>query len=168
MPIPTKLGVDFTAAEVDAMKAAAQVIIDTIVAKADINLSNDERKNLSTVGDERVPYVLKSIGEYAVDYPTLNGIGYPLADAAKDMDAYAQMFEVITKVTEATERVVELQMVAGHFAYEFMRDQYANAERYRDRNVAGAQVVYDGLKGAFEGQGPQNDSTANTGGDDTP
>lgn len=35
MPIPTKLGVDFTDAELDAMKAAAQVIIDTIVAKAE-------------------------------------------------------------------------------------------------------------------------------------
>jgi hypothetical protein len=168
MAIPTKLGVEFTPAEVDAMKAAAQVIIDTIVAKADINLSNEERKSLSKVSNERMPFVLKSIGEYAVDYPALNGIGYPLADAAKDMDTFGQMFEVITKVTEATERVVELQMVAGHFAFKFMTDQYDNAERYRDRNVAGAQVVYDGLKGAFEGQGPQNDSTANTGGDDTP
>ncbi len=153
MPVPTKLGVDFTDAEVDAMKAAAQVIIDTIVSKVDLNLSNEERKSLSTVSNERTPFVLKSISEYAVDYPTLNGIGYPLADASKDMDTFGQMFEVLTKITEATERAEELQMVAGHFAYEFMRDQYANAERYRDKNVAGAQVVYDGLKDCFEGQG---------------
>ena len=71
MAIPTKLGVEFTPAEVDAMKAAAQVIIDTIVAKADINLSNEERKSLSKVSNERMPFVLKSIGEYAVDYPAL-------------------------------------------------------------------------------------------------
>lgn len=161
MPIPTKLGVDFTDVELDAMKNAAQVIIDTIVAKVDLNLSNEERQGLSTLSDERMPYVFKSLAEYANDYPTLNGIGYAQADASKDMDTYGKMFQVITKLKEATERAEELQMVAGHYAYEFMRDQYANAERYRTKNVAGAQVVYDGLKACFEvsstNDGPVND-----------
>lgn len=167
MPIPLQLGIDFTTAEVDAMKAGAQVIIDTIVSKINLNLSNEERQSLSTVSNERIPYVLKSISEYAVDYPALNGIGYPLTDAAKDMETFGQMFEVLTKLTEATERAEELQMVAGHFSYEFMRDQYANAERYRSKNVAGAQVVYDGLKGAFEGQGPKNPTSTPSGDSDT-
>lgn len=145
------------------MKAGAQVIIDTIVSKIDFNLSNEERKSLSALGDERLPYVLKSVTEYAVDYPTLNGIGYALTDAANDLDTYGDMFQVITKLTEATERTVELQMVVGHYAYEFMRDQYDNAERYRTKNVTGAQVVYDGLKACFEvsttNSAPVNDGT---------
>lgn len=135
------------------MKAGAQVIIDTIVSKIDLNLSKEEREELSKVGDKRLPYVQKSVKEYAVDYPTLNGIGYTLANADKDLDTYGRMFEVLTKLTEATERAQELQMVAGHYSYKFMRDQYDNAERYKDDNVAGAQVVYDGLKDCFEGQG---------------
>jgi hypothetical protein len=163
MPVPIVLGVDFTQAEVDAMKAGAQVIIDTIVSKIDFNLSNEERKSLSTVGDERLPYVQKSVKEYAVDYPTLNGIGYSLTDADKDLNTYGQMFEVLTKLTEAMERTEELQMVAGHYSFEFMRDQDANAERYRTKNVTGAQVAYDGLKECFEvstnNSAPVNDGT---------
>lgn len=35
-----------------------------------------------------------------------------------------------------------------------MRNQYENAKQYKDSaNVEGAQVVYDGLKDCFEGQG---------------
>ncbi|MBI1287944.1 MAG: hypothetical protein GC178_10225 [Flavobacteriales bacterium] len=158
MPIPLQLGVEFTAAEVDAMKAAAQTIIDTIEGKVSFNMSNEERASLSTVSDERAPYVLKSVAEYGVDYPNLNGLAYQHDLAAKDLATYGFMFEVLTKLSEATEKVEELQMVAGHFTYKFMRDQYDNAEKYRADNVAGAQVVYDGLKGAFEGQGPQNPS----------
>ncbi|MBI1289595.1 MAG: hypothetical protein GC178_18695 [Flavobacteriales bacterium] len=163
MPVPVVLGVEFTQAEVDAMKAGAQVIIDTIVSKINLNLSNEERQGLSTVSNQRLPYVLRSVKEYAVDYPNLNGIGYSLADADKDLDTFGQMFEVLTKLTEATERTEELQMVAGHFAYEFTRDQYANAERYRTKNVAGAQVVYDGLKECFEVSGTTNDAPVNDG-----
>jgi hypothetical protein len=158
MPIPTQLGVDFTDAEVDAMKAAAQTIIDTINGKASFNMSNDERKDLSKLGDERLPYAQKSIGEYGVDYPHLNGLAYPFANAQLDMNTYGSMFEVLTKLSEALEKAEEMQMVAGHFCYLFMRQQYDNAQDNKDLNVAGAQVVYDGLKGAFEGQGPQNAS----------
>lgn len=153
MPIPTQLGVDFTDAEIDAMKAGAQAIIDTINGKASFNMSNEERQDLSKVGDDRAPYVLKSVGEYGVDYPHLNGLAYPLANATLDMKTYGGMFEVITKLLEAMEKAEEMQMVAGHFAYLFMRQQYDNAQDNKDLNVTGAQVVYDGLKGAFEDQG---------------
>ena len=164
MAIPLQLGVQFTSAEVDAMQAAAQSITNTIMSKISFNMSNDERESLSTVGDERLPYVLKSVSEYGVTYPNLNGQAYPHLLAALDQETYAQMFQVLTVLKEAIEKAEELQMVAGHFCYKFMRDQYDNAEKYRTENVAGAQVVYDGLKGCFEGQGPQNASTANTGG----
>ncbi len=74
------------------------------------------------------------------------------------METYRQMFELLTAMAEAKEVATEMQMVAGHFCYKFMNDQYYNAKRYRGDNVGGAQVVYDGLKGCFEGQGPQGDS----------
>ena len=54
-------------------------------------------------------------------------------------------------------KLTEMQMMAGHFAFQFMNDQYHNAKRYLGDDVDGAQVVYDGLKGCFEGQGPQAD-----------
>lgn len=161
MPIPLQLGVSFTAAEIGALKTAAQTITSTIIAKINFNMSNEERESLSKVGDERVPYVFKSINDYAVNYPNLNGQAYPAAMAVMDIQTFAQLIEVLTLIEEATERCTELQMVAGHFCFQFMNDQYDNAKKYRDKNVAGAQVVYDGLKGCFEGQGPQNPTPAN-------
>lgn len=156
MPVPTSLAVEFTPAEIAAMDAAAKLINDTIKAKANFNLSDEERKNLSKVGPEREPFVSQSINTYAVQYPQLNGLAVPLADAQKDAKVYGEMQNLLSLMEQANERAVELQMVAGHFAYKFMRDQYENAEQYKDSAaVEGAQVIYDGLKDCFEGQGPQ-------------
>ncbi len=156
MAIPLQLGIPFTPAEITTMKTAAQSITALIKSKIIFNMSNEEREALSKLANERLPFGLKSIKEYAVDYPNLNGQAYPYALADVDMDTYGQMFQVLTAMEEANEVTTELQMVAGHFAFKFMRDQFANAERYRTENVAGAQVVYDGLKDCFAGQGPQN------------
>ena len=155
MPVPTTLDVTITVAEFDAMIDAAKLINNTIKAKIDFNLSNDERQSLSKVGPEREFYVGKSVNDYGVAYPHLNGLSVPHALAVKDADVNSQMNELLTWLKQATERVEELEMLSGHFAFTFMSEQYANAKAYKDKNVEGAQVVYDGLKGCFEGQGPQ-------------
>lgn len=138
------------------MKTGLQTVIDIIKSKIDINMSNEERNGLNNVKEERRPYVDRSITDYAVTYPNLNGQAYSAANATRDHEVIILTDGLGTLLAEATERLTELNMVAGHFCYKFMRDQYANAERYRADNVPGAQVVYDGLKGCFEGQGPQN------------
>ena len=166
MPVPTKLGISFTDAEIDAMKAGIQVVIDTIASKITLNLSVKERETLSKVGDERKPFVQKSIGIYGVDYPQFNPLAYKLSDAQSDKTTYQQMEGVISKLKESNELTTELQMVAGHFAFLFMRKQYNNALANVDENVPGAQVIVDGLKGAFEGQG--NFSEEDTAGETPP
>lgn len=153
MPVPTKLGISFTDAEIDAMKAGIQVVIDTITSKIVLNLSVKEREKLSKVGDERQPYVEKSIHIYGGDYPQFTPMAYNLTDAGADLTTYGQLEGVLSKITESTELATELQMVAGHFAFLFMRKQYGLALDNIDENVPGAQVIVDGLKGAFEGQG---------------
>ena len=165
MPVPVKLGVSFTQAEIDAMKAGIQVVVDTINAKIYLNLNTDERESLAKVGNERFPFVARSIGQYADDYPAFNPIAYKEADAKLDLKTYVDIDGVMSKLKEATEVSTELQMVAGHFAFEFMSEQYAAAKRNKKLNVQGAQVIYDGLKECFEGQGNFGDETP---ADDTP
>ncbi len=101
MSVPNKLGISFTQAEVDAMKAGAKVISDTIEAKIILNLSEEERKNLSKVGIERIPYVALSLNDYAINFPQFNPIAYSLADATKDGDTYFHMGDVLTLLTES-------------------------------------------------------------------
>lgn len=159
MPVPTSLAVEFTPAEITAMQDAAKLINDTIKAKVDMNLSEDERKTLSKVGPEREPYVSQSINTYADQYAHLNGLAVPVSNAKMDATVYGQMQNLLSLMSQATERAVELQMVAGHFAYRFMRDQYNNAKQYKDSaSVEGAQVVYDGLKDCFERDTLANDT----------
>lgn len=156
MAIPTELGVSFTEQEIDDMKAAVQLITSIVRSKKILNLSNDEKSyKLSTVSNERLPYVHKSIDDYAVSFPNLNGQGYPLPMATNDLRTFGSLQELQTAMAEANEVVDEMRLVAGHFAYDFMGDQYYNAKRYLGKNVAGAQIVYDGLKACFEGQGSQ-------------
>lgn len=156
MAVPLNLGISFTPTQLSDMETAAKVVNDTIKAVIDFNLNNDERETLSKMSAERGPYVLKSIGEFSNMFPQLNGLAYSATDAAADLSTYAQLEGILTLLNQSIERATELQMVAGHFCYEFMRDQYANAERYKDHgSVEGAQLVYEGLKDCFAGQGPQ-------------
>lgn len=159
MATPAQFGIPFTEEEEATIQAALQSITTILQSKINFNMDNEEREKLSKVGPERFPYVLKSINDYAVQFPNLNGQAYPLALATVDMNNYGLTAGMRTSIGQITEITEEIQMVSGHFAYEFMRDQYDNAKRYRGNNVHGAQVVYDGLKGCFEGQGPQNPAT---------
>lgn len=158
MPVPVKLGISFTQPEVDAMKAGIQVVIDTISAKITLNLSTAEREDLSKLGNERLPYVLRSLKEFGVMYPQFNPLAYAFTDADNDFGTYGKMDEILVKLTEANELSTELQMVAGHFCYLFMRKQYDIAESNKNENVPGAQVIYDGLKDCFAGQGEQKNA----------
>ncbi len=149
MPVPTKLGISFTPAEAAAMQAAAQVIIDTIESKRELNLSNAERKKLSKMGAKRMAYVQKSILELGPGYPQFNPLAYTLTDAQNDLATSLVLETILTKLTEASELAVEMKMVAGHFCYLFMRKQYEIAQVNKNENVTGAQVVVDELKAAF-------------------
>lgn len=157
MAIPTELGVNFSRAEIDSMEAAINTVIRIIRSKQALNLTNAEKNSLHIISNNRFPYVQKAVEDYGVAYPKLNGLAHPHGKAAANWQTYNKLFEVLTSMTAATELATEMQMVAGHFCFKFMKDQYANAKRYRNDNVKGAQVVYDGLKGCFEGQGPQGD-----------
>jgi len=163
MSLPTELGVSFTPAEVSTMKAALDSVITIIRSKKTLNLSNTERKSVPKIGNDRLPFAHKSIKTYGVDYPALNGLAYPFSMAAADMETYNALVEVMTKIKETSEVTEEMQMVAGHFCLKFMKDQYHNAKRYLGDNVAGAQVVYDGLKPCFEQHGSVVNPTAKTG-----
>lgn len=162
MSVPVKYGIPFTPEEEQAIETALQTIISTLQRKVEFNMTEDERKSLSKVGNERAPYVLKSIGDYAVQFPNLNGLAYPYELAAIDMKNMGLTTTMLTSLKYITEMTEELQMVVGHFCFKFMRDQYQNAERYRGDNVPGAQVVYEGLKDCFEGQGGQPNPTPPT------
>jgi len=162
MSIPTELGVSFTKAEIDTMQASVQSVIDIIRSKKRLNLSNKEREKLATVNNRRATYVSRSINNYAVDYPNINGLAYPVTMAVDDFDTYAKLLPLLTKLTEAREVTEEMHMLAGHLSFKFMKDQYHTAKRYLGDNVVGAQVVYDGLKTCFSGQGAVNSNHTGT------
>src|SRR5690349_10171193 len=113
MGVPNKLGISFTPAELTAIKAGAQAVIDGISNKIVLNINDEERQSLSKVGDGREPFVLKSISDYGVNIPAFNPVGWPLADATNDGSVFANMNEVLTLLKEAVEVAEELKMVAG-------------------------------------------------------
>ena len=154
-----QFGIPFTPAEVATIQTSLQSVITILESKMNFNMSNEERKLISSVGNKREPYIMRSINTYAVQFPNLNGQAYPHSLAAIDLNNYELTNRLASPLARIEELRTEMHMVSGHFAYEFMRDQYDNAKRYRSNNVAGAQVVYDGLKDCFEGQGQKQNPT---------
>ncbi len=159
MATPAQYGIPITPAEETAILAAIQTIRAILLTKVNFNMTNEEKQAFSTMQENRLPYVLKSISDYAVQYPHLNGLAVPVASANIDLSTYGTTGVITTGLKQLSELTQEIQIVAGHFAYKFMLQQYNNAEENLGENVEGAQVVYDGLKGCFEGQGPQNPAT---------
>lgn len=150
MATPNKLGISFTPAEITTIKTGIDAAMTVITSKGIFNLSPSERQALSKVGPEREPYVNKSVTDYGINIPAFNPIAWPIADAVNDANTYGQMGEVLTAVSQLKEMAEELQMLAGHFAFQFMLGQYNLAQDNLDTNVAGAQTIVDGEKGAFE------------------
>jgi hypothetical protein len=149
MALPNKLGISFTTAEMNAMMAGIKAVTDGIRIKMVLNIDKDTRRKLSKVNDGREPYVLKSVKDFAVNFPVFNPIAYPLSDAEKNLDTRNKMTELRYALENALEIVKEMEMVAGHEAFAFMRQQYKAAQHNLSTNITGAQTVVDGLKGAF-------------------
>jgi hypothetical protein len=99
---------------------------------------------------------------YTMPIPPQFGIPFTPAEQATIQAAFLAVSTILRSkvnfnMTE-DERKELSKLGMERTPYVFMRDQYVSAKRYRGNNVAGAQVVYDGLKGCFESQGRQNPS----------
>lgn len=153
-----KLNITLTAPE----EAAIQGAIDALKTNLPfgINLTKQERVELSNLQDERLSFVTKIIEDYAPANPGLvSGFAGTLAEAQTDFTLYNQLRNFIGQMKSVVEMYEDTQQVAGSEDYTFSREFYASAQRGAENNVPGADAIVDDLGRLFEEQGQEQPVT---------
>jgi hypothetical protein len=145
MPINENLNVELSPAQETSINTAIDNITTEInAASADpLNLSDSERQSAGSIDNIRLPYASRAINEFGSAYPALNGVSITLARASTNFNLFNQMKHVELRLLALLDQVTDLKINAGSLVMDFTDDQYANAKRYRTKNVPGADTVYD-------------------------
>lgn len=161
MPMPSEMGLEFTPAEITDLNTAFDAILTIINGKKIVQLTAEERQAAQSASETRMPYIDNTINNLAPAFPTLQPGYLTLSNAEKDLNASLQLRGLAAKRNEVNDRMIDFAMASEHFAYQYMRKFYSNAQEAQSVNTPGADTVVAALSPLFEGQGPQNEPVAN-------
>lgn len=147
MPIPV-LNQTLTAAELAAIETALAALETSL--PVDINLTEEERRSLSTVGNERAALLTKVIEDLAPANPKLQPQFSSLGDAKTDYELANQLRPFIPRLKGVVERFEEMRQVALHEGWQYVLDFYNSAGQARQRNVPGSEAVYEEMFPFFD------------------
>jgi len=150
MPMPTEMGLEFSAVEQAPIISGIQQAIDAIKAKKIVQLTAEERQGGQSVAEKRQPYVHKAIDNLAPAYPALQPGYLSLANAQMDLHTSEFMNTVKLMIKELDDRATDFGIAAEHHSYVYTRKLYANGKEAQPTNTPGADVVVDELSPLFE------------------
>ncbi len=161
MPMPDKMGLDFTAVEITDLTTHFDAILAIMNAKKVVQLTPKERQAAQSVSEKRLPYTQNAIQVLAPSFPNLQPGFLPLAEATLDLSASITLRDFNAKRNEVNDRMIDFAMASEHFAYQYMRELYDVAKRAQAVNTPGADTVVEALAPLFEGQGEQPEPVDN-------
>jgi hypothetical protein len=159
MPMPDKMGLTFTPAEITTLHTHFTDILALINSKKVVQLTKDERQSALSISEKRLPYVQNAIDVLASDFVDLRPGFLPYADAVNDMQASSDLRALSSIRDEVNDRMIDFSMASEHFAYQYMRIFYNNAKQAQAVNTPGADTVVNALAPLFEGQGVPGGAT---------
>jgi hypothetical protein len=124
----------------DAKTGIEAVIVDPL------NLSDEERQSTPSVDEQREKYVNDAIVNLAPLYPNLVGIAITAARAKTLWEFRNTNLLMLAIVDDIRDRLIDSSINAENICLQFTEDMRDLAQRNLDRNVAGADVVWDRLK----------------------
>lgn len=148
-PVDPNLNVDYTLAEKTSVQTDltdAKTTIETVLGLP-LNLSDDERGDTPSVDEQREMYVNDAIVNLADLYPNLVGEAITAVRAKKLWSFRNNNQFLLAIVNEIRDRLVDSNINAENICLQFTQDMRAKAQRNLNRNVPGADVVWDRLKG---------------------
>ena len=150
MPLIENLDADYTPAQLADIETALDNVITIIQSVYTGNITADERDTIRSMAEGRYPYAANAIGNLGPQFTNLISREITLTRAAKNFNAYQQNGQINTKVQRILDLITDFNSNAGWVCMKFTDDLYSEAERYKGRNVQGADVVYDALKPLYE------------------
>jgi hypothetical protein len=152
MPIIDNLNINYTPAQKTAIDTAldtAKTELETVIGQP-LNLSDDERSTTPSVDEHREPYVRVAIETLAAQHPTLLGPEISKAQADALWKFRNASMDIKAKVDAFSDLLGDAIINAENLCLKFTEDLRTNAQRFKERNVPGADVVWDELEGLHE------------------
>ena len=126
----------------------------TELTSANINLTKDERSKATSVGPRRLPFI-QAVWTNKDDYASMK----PPYENESEADAHKAISDAMELTVARSLQIIELatdiKINSEHFAFQYGLEFYAMATRAKDKNVPGADTIYDILKVFFEDMGTQ-------------
>ena len=127
-----------------------------------INLTKDERKTLSKMGDDGFSYVTKAL-DYAQNNTTILPQNFVLAEAQKDLKLANDLRPILQQVAQLAEGLDDTIMAAGIEAKDFADKFYEIAKIQNKINTPGMDIIVDDLGVFYEkAQAEQNNNNTPT------
>lgn len=156
MPMPDKMGLNFTPLEITDLTTHFDAILAIMNAKKVVQLTPKERQAAQSASEKRMPYVQNTIVNLAPAFPNLQPGFVSFTDAQNDFSASDTLRALSAKRNEVNDRMIDFAMASEHFAYQYMRKFYNQAQEAQEVNTPGADTVVEALAPLFEGQGKEN------------
>jgi hypothetical protein len=109
-----------------------------------VNLTADERRSLSKMGDSTFSYVDKALA-YALANPMLVPAYVSVADWQKDQDLWKDLRDILIQIETLSEGVSDTKMAVGVESKKAADVFYAAVQIASQQNVVGAETIFDDL-----------------------
>jgi len=152
MPLIESLNINYTPAQKTAIETAldtARTELETVIGQP-LNLSDQERGDTPSVDVQRESFVREAIETLAIQYPTLLGPEITASQADKLWKFRNSSIDLLTRADAFRDLLTDAIINAENLCLKFTEDLRTNAQRFKDRNVPGADVVWDALEGLHE------------------
>jgi hypothetical protein len=148
-PIDPNLNVNYTVAQKTSVQTDltnARTTVETVIVDP-LNLSADERQNTPSVDEQRDGYVNDAIVNLADAHPNMVGEAITTARAKNLWEFRNSNMQLLAILDEVRDRLIDSTINAENICLQFTEDMRAKAQRNLNRNVPGATVVWERLKG---------------------
>ncbi|MBK5286697.1 MAG: hypothetical protein JJE25_15000 [Bacteroidia bacterium] len=152
MPLINNLNINYTPLQQTAIETAfgtAQTELETVIGQP-LNLSDDERGDTPSVDVQRESFVRDAIETLGPQYPTLLGPEITQAQADKLWQFRNTSMDLLAQSDAFRDLLTDAIINAENLCLKFTEDLRTNAQRFKDRNVPGADVVWDRLEKLHE------------------
>jgi hypothetical protein len=148
MPVDYNLNISITAAQkavIDAILINAKNQIQAVIVNP-LNLSDKERQTTLSVNARRESYVKDAIEALSGKFPNMVSVAISTSRARNLWEFRNASLSLLAQLDEMRDRVIDAAINAEAICLQFTRDMRKNTLYYKNRNVPGADVVWDRLK----------------------
>jgi hypothetical protein len=138
----SNISVVMTPAQIAAIATAITVIRSNLTFL--LNLTKEERKTLSKMGDDGFSYVTKAL-DYAVNNTNIIPGALSLPEAQKDLKLANDLRSILQQINQLAEGIDDTIMQAGVEAKDFSDRFYDMAKSMSSTNTPGLDVIVDDL-----------------------